>query len=113
MTDRAKARGYKYATAFISSKPAAGFNHKEYGVTSEGVNTFLKVALEEQGTDPFTEPFTVKLTGGTNGDVAGNMVRCADYSTTAMWSMGVLVLTSDDMVGTTLSGAIPAPRLPW
>ena len=75
MTDRANARGYKYASAFISSKPGAGFNHKEYGVTSEGVNTFLRVALEEQGRDPFTEPFTVKLTGGTNGDVAGNMVR--------------------------------------
>ena len=75
MTDRAIARGYKYASAFISSKPGAGFNHKEFGVTSEGVNTFLKVALQEQGVDPFNESFTVKLTGGTNGDVAGNMLK--------------------------------------
>jgi len=75
MTDRAVARGYKYASAFISSKPGAGFNHKEFGVTSEGVNTFLKVALQERGIDPFNEPFTVKLTGGTNGDVAGNMLK--------------------------------------
>ena len=47
-------------------------------MTSEGVNTFLKVALEEQGHNPFTEPFTVKLTGGTNGDVAGNMLKFLD-----------------------------------
>merc|ERR1711975_61480 len=75
MTDRANARGYRYASAFISSKPGAGFNHKEYGVTSEGVNTFLKVALQQRGIDPFNDPFTVKMTGGTNGDVAGNMLK--------------------------------------
>merc|ERR1712146_278977 len=75
MTARATARGYQYASAFISSKPGAGFNHKEYGVTSEGVNTFLKVALQQRGIDPFNDPFTVKMTGGTNGDVAGNMLK--------------------------------------
>merc|ERR1719498_1868562 len=75
MTARATARGYKYASAFISSKPGAGFNHKEYGLTSEGVNTFLKVALQQRGIDPFNEPFSVKMTGGTNGDVAGNMLK--------------------------------------
>ena len=78
MTERAMQRGYQYASAFISSKPAAGFNHKEFGVTSEGVNTFLRVALEEQGIAPLEQPFTVKITGGTNGDVAGNMVRFLD-----------------------------------
>merc|ERR1719498_1522934 len=75
MTARATARGYQYASAFISSKPGAGFNHKEYGVTSEGVNTFLKVALQQRGIDPFNDPFTVKMTGGTNDDVAGNMLK--------------------------------------
>merc|ERR1719152_1067716 len=66
----------------ISSKPAAGFNHKQYGVTSEGVNVFLRVALEEAGFRPESEPFTVKMTGGTNGDVAGNMIRflARDYN---------------------------------
>ena len=69
-------RGYPTPSAMISSKPGAGFNHKEYeghclsaalplpsasetvpyravrlryGVTSEGVNVFLRVALEEAG----------------------------------------------------------------
>ena len=86
MTDRAVARGYKYSSAFISSKPGAGFNHKEFGVTSEGVNTFLRVALQERGIDPFNQPFTVKMTGGTNGDVAGNMLKFLnrDYNGNAL-----------------------------
>merc|ERR1712050_322296 len=53
----------------------AGINHKEYGVTSEGVVVFLDVALREQGIDPKKQPFTVKITGGPDGDVAGNLMR--------------------------------------
>ena len=34
---RAKKRGYPMPTAFMSSKTRSGINHKEYGVTSEGV----------------------------------------------------------------------------
>ena len=34
--DQAKRRPYRYAPAFMSSKPGEGINHKEYGVTSEG-----------------------------------------------------------------------------
>ena len=33
---RAAQRGYDTPAAFMSSKPRAGINHKEYGVTSEG-----------------------------------------------------------------------------
>ena len=62
-------------TAFMSSKPGAGINHKVYGVTSEGVNVFLGVMLEAVGIDPRTRPFTVKITGGPDGDVAGNMIK--------------------------------------
>ncbi len=72
---RAAARGHRLAGAFMSSKPAAGINHKKYGVTSEGVNVFLEVALRAVGIDPYTQDFTVKLTGGPDGDVAGNMLR--------------------------------------
>jgi len=72
---RAAARGHRLAGAFMSSKPAAGINHKEYGVTSEGVNVCLDVALRTLGIDPQTQDFTVKLTGGPDGDVAGNMLR--------------------------------------
>jgi len=59
----------------MSSKPDAGINHKEYGVTSEGVAVFLEVALRSLGIDPRNEPWTVKLTGGPDGDVAGNMLQ--------------------------------------
>jgi glutamate dehydrogenase len=68
-------RGYPIPSAFMSSKPLAGINHKEYGVTSEGVVVFLDVALRQNGIDPHKDPFTVKITGGPDGDVAGNLMR--------------------------------------
>jgi len=46
-----------------------------YGVTSEGVAVFLEVALKELGYDTENDSFTVKITGGPNGDVAGNMIN--------------------------------------
>jgi len=72
---QAAKRGYPIPAAFMSSKPAAGINHKQYGVTSEGVVVFLDVALREQGIQPDKQPFTVKITGGPDGDVAGNLMR--------------------------------------
>ncbi|KAL3672072.1 hypothetical protein V7S43_002736 [Phytophthora oleae] len=75
MTNRAAYRGYPVPRAFISSKPDAGFNHKVYGVTSEGVAVFADVALRSQNIDPTKQPFTVKITGGTDGDVAGNVIK--------------------------------------
>ncbi len=70
----AASRKYPLANAFMSSKPNGGINHKEYGVTSEGVNVFLRIALLSQGIDPTKTRFTVKITGGPDGDVAGNMM---------------------------------------
>jgi glutamate dehydrogenase len=75
IVDRAKRRGYALPTALMSSKPGAGINHKEYGVTSEGVTVFLEVALRAVGIDPRKQPFTVKMTGGPDGDVGGNMIN--------------------------------------
>ncbi|HUG09463.1 MAG TPA: NAD-glutamate dehydrogenase domain-containing protein, partial [Opitutaceae bacterium] len=75
IVDRAKRRGYALPNSFMSSKPGAGINHKEYGVTSEGVTVFLDVALRAVGIYPTSTPFTVKLTGGPDGDVAGNEIR--------------------------------------
>lgn len=69
---QAQRQGYRYANAFMSSKPRAGINHKEYGVTSEGVNVYLDNMLGELGINPRKETFTVKMTGGPDGDVAGN-----------------------------------------
>ncbi|MDA0802530.1 MAG: NAD-glutamate dehydrogenase [Planctomycetota bacterium] len=72
---RARYRAFPPANAFMSSKPGAGINHKKYGVTSEGVAVFLREALLARGIDPATRPFTIKMTGGPDGDVAGNMIR--------------------------------------
>ncbi|MCB0166823.1 MAG: NAD-glutamate dehydrogenase [Anaerolineae bacterium] len=75
IVERARKRGYPQPTAFMSSKPGAGINHKAYGVTSEGVNVFLEYALRYRGINPRTQPFRVKMTGGPDGDVAGNEIR--------------------------------------
>lgn len=69
---RAGERGYGWPRAFMSSKPEGGINHKRYGVTSLGVLEFADAFLREAGIDPDVEPFTVKITGGPAGDVAGN-----------------------------------------
>jgi glutamate dehydrogenase len=70
----AKRRGYILGNGIMSSK-RVGINHKEYGVTSTGVVTFAEVAMREAGVDIRNDPFTVKFTGGPNGDVAGNAMR--------------------------------------
>lgn len=65
---------YKPGGAFISGKPKLGINHKEYGVTSLGVNVYLDATLRFMGIDPLKTPFTVKMAGGPDGDVAGNEI---------------------------------------
>ena len=73
---RAAQRGYDTPAAFMSSKPRAGINHKEFGVTSEGVNVYLDVALRNVlKINPKEESFTIKITGGPDGDVAGNELK--------------------------------------
>lgn len=69
-----KKYGYKPGGSFISSKPRYGINHKEYGVTSLGVNVYLEAILKYMGIDPYQQEFTVKMTGGPDGDVAGNEI---------------------------------------
>ncbi len=65
---------YKPGRSFISSKPGAGINHKEYGVTSFGVNVYMVETLKFMGLDPFKDIFTIKISGGPDGDVAGNQI---------------------------------------
>lgn len=65
---------YKPKGAFISSKPGAGINHKEFGVTSLGVNVYMEEVLKSIGIDPSKQDFTIKMTGGPDGDVAGNQM---------------------------------------
>ncbi len=67
-------RGYVLGNGIISSKNI-GINHKQYGVTSLGVVTFAEIIMRDMGIDIRKDVFTVKITGGTNGDVAGNAMR--------------------------------------
>jgi glutamate dehydrogenase len=67
-------RGYLLGIGIISSKKV-GINHKEYGVTSTGVVTFAEITMRKLGIDMRRDPFSVKFTGGPNGDVAGNAMR--------------------------------------
>lgn len=67
-------RGYILGIGIMSSK-RVGINHKEYGVTSTGVVKFAEIAMREMGVDIRSDPFSVKFTGGPNGDVAGNAMR--------------------------------------
>ena len=85
IVQRSEERDYPYPATIMSSKPTAGINHKEFGVTSEGVLIFLRQALLEHGIDPNKQPFTVKLTGGPDGDVGGNAIRILirDFPSTA------------------------------
>lgn len=53
-----------------------GINHKVYGVTSEGIAVYLDVALRKVlNINPDKDSFTVKITGGPDGDVAGNLMK--------------------------------------
>jgi glutamate dehydrogenase len=67
-------RGYILGIGIMSSK-RVGINHKEYGVTSRGVFKFAEIAMKEVGIDVYADPFSLKFTGGPNGDVAGNSMR--------------------------------------
>jgi glutamate dehydrogenase len=67
-------RGYILGIGIMSSK-RVGINHKEYGVTSRGVVKFAEIAMKEVGVDIHRDSFSIKFTGGPNGDVAGNSMR--------------------------------------
>ncbi|MGE3548441.1 MAG: NAD-glutamate dehydrogenase domain-containing protein [Geobacter sp.] len=74
LADLSRRRGYLLGAGIISSK-RFGINHKQYGVTSTGVMTFAEVVMAAHGIDIRHDPFSVKLTGGPGGDVAGNCLR--------------------------------------
>ncbi len=74
IADFSKKYDYKPGSAFISSKPRVGINHKEYGVTSLGLNVYMHEVLKYLGIDPEKDRFTIKMSGGPDGDVAGNQI---------------------------------------
>lgn len=74
IANKSKKEHYRPGGAFISGKPKIGINHKEYGVTSLTVNVCMVEVLKFLGIDPKRDLFTVKMTGGPDGDVAGNQI---------------------------------------
>ena len=64
-------RGYLLGIGVMSSKKV-GINHKEYAVTSTGVVKFAEITMKALRIDMRRRAFGVKVTGGPNGDVAGN-----------------------------------------
>jgi glutamate dehydrogenase len=92
----AKRYNYKPGLSFMSSKPGAGINHKEYGVTSRGVNIYMEEVLKFLGIDPKKDPFTVKMTGGPDGDVAGNQM----YNLYQFYPKTAKLLATIDVSGT-------------
>ena len=75
MGDRAEEAGYTLRSGIISGKVDTGINHKHYGVTSFGVFQYLMRTLQHLGIDPKKDAYSVKLSGGPFGDVAGNMIK--------------------------------------
>ena len=75
MGKRAVEKGYVLGSGIISGKSDAGINHKFYGVTSFGVHRYLLRTLRHLGIDPESSSFTVKISGGPFGDVAGNEIK--------------------------------------
>jgi len=66
---------YTLGAGLISGKPDQGINHKEFGVTSFGVHQFFLRTLKELNIDPHNDEFSVKISGGPYGDVAGNELK--------------------------------------
>lgn len=74
ISNRSHDRSYRVGRAFMSGKKELGINHKQYGVTSLGVHAYMGEALKSLGIHPEKDSFTVKMSGGPDGDVAGNQL---------------------------------------
>lgn len=96
ISNYSKYYNYKPGTTFMSSKPGAGINHKEYGVTSRGVNIYVEEVLKFLKIDPKKDTFTVKMTGGPDGDVAGNEM----YNLSQFYPNTAKIVASIDGSGT-------------
>jgi glutamate dehydrogenase len=96
ISNYAKRYNYKPGSSFMSSKPGAGINHKEYGVTSRGVNVYMEEVLKFLDIDPKKDVFTIKMTGGPDGDVAGNEM----YNLYQFYPKTAKLLATIDVSGT-------------
>ena len=110
IAERAKGRKYLIGGGIISRKKI-GINHKEYGVTSLGLLNYVQRTLKELGIDYRHEPFSVKITGGTSGDVAGNEIklliaRCPQVRITSITDASGVVYDPEGIDKGELSGLL-------
>lgn len=96
ISNYAKQYDYKPGTTFMSSKPGTGINHKQYGVTSLGINIYMEEILKFLEIDPLKDTFTIKMTGGPDGDVAGNQM----YNLYRFYPKTAKLLATIDVSGT-------------
>lgn len=66
---------YTLGAGLISGKLDRGINHKEFGVTSFGIHQFLLRTLKHLNINPAKDNFSLKISGGPFGDVAGNELK--------------------------------------
>ena len=74
VADRAVKRGLPHPLTLMSSKPGSGINHKEYGVTSEGIWVWTQHVLTLLDIGEKSK-WRLSMTGGPDGDVGGNLLR--------------------------------------
>ncbi len=74
VASRARERGLPHHATLMSSKPGAGINHKQFGVTSEGLFSWIRQVLPLVGIAE-GQPYTLKITGGPDGDLGGNLIK--------------------------------------
>ncbi|MBN2643418.1 MAG: NAD-glutamate dehydrogenase [Victivallales bacterium] len=94
MAKTADKSGYYLGSGFISGKPDRGINHKEFGVTSFGVHQFLLRTLEELNINAENDSFSVKISGGPSGDVAGNEMKLLLANNNEKWLYPNLKITA-------------------
>ena len=75
MGNRGEEENYVLKSGIISGKEDTGINHKHYGVTSFGVYQYLIRTLKHLNINAEADEFSVILSGGPFGDVAGNMMK--------------------------------------
>ncbi len=94
MGEVAEKLGYTLKAGLISGKPDRGINHKEFGVTSFGVHQYLLRTLQELGIDSASDEFSIKISGGPFGDVAGNELKLLLARKDGNWTYPGLKITA-------------------
>lgn len=87
---------YTLGAGLISGKPDQGINHKEYGVTSFGLHQYVLKIMSVLGINPEDDEFSIKISGGPFGDVAGNELKLLLGSSGKQWqypNMKIVAIT--------------------